>query len=187
MELLPSLIFFVIFTALTEGQHCQLRAFVLSVPYGGATSMNRFTFILSYDSIQSYTHSFTHWQRLTTERNIDGPWPYCLFLQFELCEAYLHSQADDIWISRVYPNEFHYNRIVIRVDDFGITSTTPGRGQIGKARGRSQQILQSAFKIAFLSFQFHSIQLNSTFTEMDSSKSHTNGCSHTQQCYNCTN
>lgn len=60
--------------------------------------------------------------------NKDGPWPSCLFIQYELCEAYLLKQADDIWISRVSPHQYDYNRVIIYVDDNGITTITPGRG-----------------------------------------------------------
>jgi hypothetical protein len=88
--------------------------------------------IMSSFVLDSFTNlhqsSLIRLKRLQEEKNTDGPWPKCLYLQYEICEAYLLSQADDIWISRIYPGAYHYSRIVIRVDDNGITMTAPGRG-----------------------------------------------------------
>ena len=67
-------------------------------------------------------------QRLSDTRNTEGPWPFCLEETFETCEEYLLSQADDIYIVRVYPGVFDYARIVIRVNNQGIVDRTPVRG-----------------------------------------------------------
>jgi hypothetical protein len=64
----------------------------------------------------------------TVAKNTEGPWDYCMYLQYEYCEDYLLSQADDIYIVRVYPHEYDYHRVILDVDAAGIVTQEPKRG-----------------------------------------------------------
>jgi hypothetical protein len=67
-------------------------------------------------------------QRLQELKNTEGPWDFCMYLQYEVCEAYLLQQADDIYIVRIYPNEYDYHRVIIKVDSNGTVERPPMRG-----------------------------------------------------------
>jgi hypothetical protein len=52
-----------------------------------------------------------------------------MYLQFEICEAYLLDQADDIFVVRVNPQEYDYNRIAMRVNgETKLVEKAPMRG-----------------------------------------------------------
>lgn len=63
------------------------------------------------------------------EKNTEGPWDFCMYLQYEICESYLLSQADDIYVLRVNPQEYDYSRIVLKVNsETKLIGTAPMRG-----------------------------------------------------------
>mmetsp|Transcript_20030 Transcript_20030/g.28967 ORF Transcript_20030/g.28967 Transcript_20030/m.28967 type:complete len:115 (-) Transcript_20030:151-495(-) len=65
---------------------------------------------------------------LLAPTNSEGPWPACLYVQYEICESYILSQASDIFVQRCNPQTYDYNRITIKVDSTGTVVATPGRG-----------------------------------------------------------
>lgn len=59
---------------------------------------------------------------------MDGPWDYCMYLQYEYCEEYILSQASDVYITRIYPYDYQYSRIVLETNDAGVIIKEPMRG-----------------------------------------------------------
>eukprot|EP00545_Synedropsis_sp_CCMP1620_P002274 CAMPEP_0119006014 /NCGR_PEP_ID=MMETSP1176-20130426/2068_1 /TAXON_ID=265551 /ORGANISM="Synedropsis recta cf, Strain CCMP1620" /LENGTH=109 /DNA_ID=CAMNT_0006957895 /DNA_START=104 /DNA_END=433 /DNA_ORIENTATION=+ len=67
--------------------------------------------------------------RRLTETNTEGPWELCMYLQFEICEAYLLAQADDIYVLRVNPQEYDYSRIIVVMNgETQLVERAPMRG-----------------------------------------------------------
>lgn len=57
-----------------------------------------------------------------------GPWEKCLGMQAEDCVDYVESVAPDVYCVIVYPKDFEFNRIWIRVNHADEVIRAPSRG-----------------------------------------------------------
>jgi hypothetical protein len=62
-----------------------------------------------------------------------GPWPKCVGMTGSDCSTYIESNADNLHITIVEPNDevisdFDQDRVLIFIDDDGIVSAIPSRG-----------------------------------------------------------
>jgi hypothetical protein len=65
--------------------------------------------------------------------NREGPWPSCVGMSGEACQAMIESMANDVTVQVVSQDamvtmDFRTDRVRIFVDDSGVVTRTPSRG-----------------------------------------------------------